>query len=368
MNKNIPFQDLVSQNKEVKRKLVKAFKESLSTGIFVSNKKVEDFEKSYSNFVKSRYTVGCSSGTSALRLALKSINIKPGDKVIVPALTFVATIEAIVSIGATPVLIDVDSKTWNLDTSKLTEKLVVNAKAIIPVHLHGRLADMQRLLEISNHYEVPIIEDAAQSHGASRNGFHSGSSGLLAAHSFYPGKNLGALGEGGAVSTNDKILAEKMKLLRNWGSTQKYWHDNEGSNERMDEIQAAFLKIRLEKLDDWTDKRRINAKYYDELLDELNIVRPISDTGKHVYHIYAIRVENRDEVIKKLSENKISTGIHYPYPVHFQPAYKRYLEIGTDLQISEQICSEFISLPNWENMERSQIEYVVKNLEKAVYV
>ncbi len=362
----IPLQDTRAQNLKIHDKLFAAFERVVNSGNFVSGSEVEKFELSFARFIGSKHSAGCSTGTSALRLALKSIGIKPGDKVIVPAMTFVATVEAVTSIGAIPVLVDVDEKTWNMDTAILSNRIDVDIKCVIPVHLHGRLAEMDKILELSSELNIPVIEDCAQAHGANRGGGRAGNLGIVGAFSFYPGKNLGALGEAGAITTSSEEVLRKFKLLRNWGSVKKYHHDFEGSNERMDELQAAFLDVKLEFLENWTNLRILQAKEYDYLLDSLGVIRPVTDTGTHVYHIYAVRVKNRDKILKHLTDKGISVSAHYPVPIQEQVAFLNKIEIFGSLNESKKLAQEFISLPLWEDISKQQIEDVVEELERAM--
>lgn len=358
----IPLQDIKSQNSKLKFQLLKALNKQIKSGIFVSNSEVELFEKNFANYVGTKYAIACSSGTSALKMSLLAAGIEPGDKVIVPSLTFVATAQAVLSVNAVPILVDVDRATWTIDLNSIDKKLLNEAKFIIPVHLHGRLCDMEMLYNFAKDYNLTIIEDCAQSHGASRFDKNSGASGIANAFSFYPGKNLGALGEGGAVTTNSEEIAEKIRLLRNWGAKEKYLHEFEGSNERMDEIQGAFLNIKLKYLDEWTDKRTIKAKLYDSLFDEYRIERPKEDRGKHVYHIYSILVRNRDSIFKKLIDLGVGVGIHYPKPIHLQPFYQNKCILNSKLNNSETLSNSFLSVPLWESITKKQIHFIVEKI------
>ncbi len=360
------MQDLKHQNQALKDSYISKFLEVLETGNFVSGFQVEKFEEEFSRFIGTRYAIACSTGSSALRMALKAMGVKPGDRVLVPSMTFVASAQAIIDIDAIPVFVDSDESTWNISPDALRENLNESISAIIPVDLHGRCVDYEQIRSATSGYGLRILEDAAQAHGAKRNEIAAGSYGDAAGFSFYPGKNLGGLGEGGMVTTNDEEIATKVKLLRNWGSKEKYIHEILGGNERMDELQAAFLGIKLKNLSEWTDKRTAAAKIYDQLLDKNGISRPISDDSRHVYHIYSVRVKNRDKIMSLLKEKNIFVGSHYPIPIHLQPAYKKFWTEKQQLPVAETLAKEFLSLPLWESISEEDINIVVENLVQVL--
>jgi dTDP-4-amino-4,6-dideoxygalactose transaminase len=302
-------------------------------------------------------------------IALKALGVGPGDTVITVPHTFIATAEAITAVGAEVDFVDIDEETYTMSSRKLEEYIVnnkdeKNIKAIIPVHLYGQMAEMPEIMKIADKYDLKVIEDSAQAHGAQINGKGPGEYGDFATFSFYPGKNLGAFGDAGALVTNDNELARKAKMLSNHGRyNEKYTHQIEGYNSRMDSIQATVLRIKLKYLDQWTDMRIKNAERYDELLKDKDIIIPfVRDNSKHVYHLYVIRVNNRDELKSKLKDNDISAGIHYPIPLHLQPAYD-YLDYEKgDFPVSEKVSDEILSLPMWPEIREGQIETVIENI------
>ena len=362
----IPLQNLKLQNQIIREELIQAFTKVLDSGNYVSGKEVQNFENNFARFTNSKYALGVSTGSSALEIALKSLNLKKEDEVVVPSLTFIATIEAVLAAGATPVLVDIDEETWNISPEAITETLNKNTKVVMPVHLHGRLADMEQILIIAKENNLFVVEDSAQCHGARRNNLVAGSIGDIAGFSFYPGKNLGAIGEAGAITTNSQDLFEQSKLIRNYGSSEKYVHKIRGNNFRMDEIQGLFLDIKLKRLDEWTEKRIQVAKKYDEILDSMDIIHPLPDTGRHVYHVYSVLVENRDVVMKKMREANIGVSSHYPIACHKQSGYENYIKIGKNLSNSETISSKLLSLPIDESITTKQIEIVCDNLNKII--
>jgi dTDP-4-amino-4,6-dideoxygalactose transaminase len=365
-DKKIKLQNIRQQNLDLSDGLIQDLIELLDSGTYVSNISVENFEKEFSKYVEAKYAIGVSSGSSALEIGLRALGIKSGDEVIVPSLTFIATIEAVLTVGAVPVLIDVNKNTWNLDPVCLGDAISKKTKAVIPVHLHGRLADMENITKIAEENNIRVVEDAAQAHGASRNGKTAGSIGDIAAFSFYPGKNLGALGEAGAITTNNQIYFENSKLIRNYGSREKYKHITRGNNFRMDELQGKFLIRKLGYLNKWTEQRIKNAKIYDQILDDLNIPHTIEDEGRHVYHIYSVLVENRDKVMSEMKSNGVEVSIHYPVPCHKQEGYKNFVKLGSNLSQTEYITSRLLSLPMDERIKRKDIEFICKKLKESI--
>jgi len=366
MEQNIPLQNLAKQNGQIREELIADFISVLDSGRYVSGPGVAKFETEFANYVGAKFGIGLSNGSSAVELALKAVGVEKGDEVIVPSLTFIASIEAILEADAVPVLIDIDKSTWNIDVSLIEQAITPKTKAILPVHLHGRLANMEKILLISKKHNLKVIEDSAQAHGAQRGSFRAGSCSDAAAFSFYPGKNLGALGEAGAVTTNSIEISEWLKRSRNYGSSEKYVHIHRGNNFRMDELQSLFLSTKLRNLDAWSEKRISSARIYDNILDSLGIQRTAPDSGKHVYHIYSVLIENRNKVMNHLNKKNIGAGSHYPLPCHLQPGYKTFIRQGSDLKISELISSQILSLPLDESISQEQINYVCDELVKSI--
>ena len=361
----IPFLDLKRQYTSIKTEISEVFNDILDSQKFILGEYVEKLEKSFAKYCRSRYCIAVNSGTSALYLALKALGIGYGDEVITVPNTFIATAEAISMCGATPVFVDIDEKTYNIDVEKIEAAITEKTKAIIPVHLYGQCADMDRINEIAEEYNISVIEDACQAHGAEYKGKKAGSLGIAAAFSFYPGKNLGAYGDAGAVVTNNEDIAERIKLLRDHGSKKKYYHEIIGGNFRMDAIQGAVLSIKLRYLDKWNNLRRENAKIYNEYLEDLDkIILPYElDHAKHVYHLYVIRTKKRDELQEFLNDNKIITGIHYPIPIHLQKAYKNLGYSEGDFPVAERIATEILSLPMFPELSHKEIEYITKKIK-----
>ncbi len=420
---NIPFLDLKTPHQELEEELLNVFRSCVQTASFVGGEQVEKFEKEFAEFCETKYCVAVNSGTDALRFAMIAAGIGSGDEVITVPNTFIATTEAISQTGATPVFVDIDERTYNMDPSKLEDFLkkryasgatdsangASNAlgftdntgarqyssaakrpRAVLPVHLYGQPVDMDSILEIADKYRLIVIEDACQAHGAlyysKKDGKwkKAGSMGLAAAFSFYPGKNLGACGEGGAVTTNDEEIAQKIRMLRDHGQAKKYYHDFEGYNGRLDAIQCGILRIKLKHLSDWNERRRQNASLYARLLalntedssvNGVSIRNPQSairncivppyepEWTKAVYHLYVIRTQKREELQKYLSENGINTGLHYPIPLHLQNAYKRSGLANGSYPITEKVSNEIVSLPMFPNLTEEQIEYVSQKIK-----
>jgi dTDP-4-amino-4,6-dideoxygalactose transaminase len=341
--------------------LIRAVSRVIESGQFVLGEDGRSFENAFAAFCGTREAVAVSSGTSALQLALLAAGVGPGDEVITVPMTFVATVAAIIYIGAVPKFIDVDPTTWTMDPDQLEAAMTPRTKAVLPVHLHGRLADMARIMQIARARSICVIEDAAQAHGAERDRRRAGSFGDIGCFSFYPGKNLGACGEGGAIVSDRTDLVQRVRMLRDWGQEQKYLHVAKGFNYRLDEIQAAILSIKLNRLEAWTEARREVAVSYDELLAGSGIQLPARATdGDHVYHIYAIQVRDRDRVRGKLADQGIQTGVHYPIPVHLQPGYSDLGYGAGAFPVSEKLAAETLSLPIFPELTREQVERVAE--------
>jgi dTDP-4-amino-4,6-dideoxygalactose transaminase len=311
--------------------------------------------------------VGVSSGTAALRLALQVFGVGPGDEVITTSHTFIATAEAISHTGARPVFVDISPRTYNLDPEKVEAAITSRTKVIMPVHLYGQPADLGPLRDIAKRHHLFLLEDAAQAVAAEYEGRRCGSIGDLACFSFYPGKNLGAYGDAGAVTGNDEALLAKVRKLRDHGRTTKYEHDEIGFGDRIDALQAAILGAKLPHLDEWTEARRAHARQYDELLAGVDVIRPYEAPNvRHVYHLYVIRVPRRDEMLEHLRSQGVGAGIHYPVPVHRQPAYLKEGYGDVSLPVTEQVASEIVSLPMYPELTREQIEYVAQAVKEKL--
>jgi dTDP-4-amino-4,6-dideoxygalactose transaminase len=359
-----PFLDLMAQYREIKPKVDAAVARVLDSGQFILGPEVVAFEQHFGDYCATKYCIAANSGTSALHLALLAAGIGPGDEVITVSMTFVATAAAILYCGAKPVFIDIDPATWTIDPNLIEAAVTPRTRAILPVHLHGLMADMDPIMELARRHGLVVIEDAAQSHGAKYKGRRAGSIGDIGCFSFYPGKNLGAYGEGGAVVTDDPALARRMTLLRDWGQESKYIHVLHGYNYRMDAIQGAVLKVKLDYIDSWTEKRRSVATYYDRLLADRRCQSPAPPPhSRHVYHVYAIRIADRDEVQATLNAAGIGTGIHYPVPVHLQNAYANLGYRRGDLPVTETVASQFLSLPIYAELQPDRVAEVVMRLE-----
>lgn len=356
----IPFVSFEEVNKSVKGELLNAFEAFFDKSWYILGDEVKLFEQEYAAFNKVNYCVGVSNGLDALHISLKALGVGQGDEVIVPSNTYIATVLAVSYVGATPVFVEPDIRTYNIDPRKIEEKITSRTKAIMPVHLYGQACDMESIMKIAEKHNLFVVEDNAQSQGATFNDRLTGSWGHMNGTSFYPGKNLGALGDAGAVTTNSEELARKVKMLRNYGSEKKYYNEMVGFNMRLDEIQAAFLRVKLKYLNEWTLQRQSIAAMYDEALKGCEgIVMPFThEKATHVYHLYMIRTKKRDELQTFLSEKGIGTLIHYPIPPHLQEAYKHLNFKNGDFPIAEEIASTCLSLPMWPGMTSSQVDII----------
>ncbi len=372
---NIPFLDLKTPHALLKDDLLHSIESALLNAQFIGGESVTGFESEFAAFCGSPQCIGVNSGTDALRFALIAAGIREGDTVVTVPNTFIATTEAISQSGAEIVFTDVDDRTHQMDPDAL-EKTVrklrdkkIPVKAIIPVHLFGHCADMDPILEIAKKYGFLVIEDACQSHGAVYKGSRkAGSMGLAGCFSFYPGKNLGACGEGGAVITDDGRIGQTVRMLRDHGQSQKYYHEIEGYNGRLDAIQAGILRIKLRHLSEWNEARRRNAKIYDRMLEKIEgvTVVPEPSWSASVYHLYVIKLKNRDQVQKKLAEKGIGTALHYPVPLHLQKAYRLLGYKAGDFPVSERHAKEILSLPMYPELTEEQIAFVVDSIEACV--
>jgi dTDP-4-amino-4,6-dideoxygalactose transaminase len=358
--------DLKAQYLSIKDEIDAAIQNVLNDTAFAGGPYVAAFEKDFASYCQTQYAIGVNSGTSALWLSLIALGIGPGDEVITVPNTFIATAEAISYCGATPVFVDIDEKTYNMNPALIEAAITSKTKAIIPVHLFGQMADMDPIMDIARAHKLYVIEDACQAHGAEYKGRRAGSIGDTGCFSFYPGKNLGAYGEGGAVVTNNSELDQKIRMLRDHGQSKKYYHTYIGWNCRLEGIQGAILKVKLKHLPEWNVARRKNAQLYHQLLQGISqIILPHeADYASHVYHVYAIRVKNRDAVIKSLGENGINCGIHYPVPVHLQEAYRFMNFMQGQYPKAEECAAEYVSLPMFPELAANQIQFTVEKIQK----
>lgn len=362
---NISFASFENMHNEIEEEIIEKFKEVYRKNWFIQGTEVEQFEQEYAAYCGAKYCVGCGNGLDALYLILKAYGIQAGDEVIVPSNTYIATALAVSYTGAIPIFVEPTFESYNIDVTKIEEKITSKTKAIMAVHLYGQPADMDPINQLAVKYGLKVIEDAAQAHGALYKGKKVGSLGDAAGFSFYPGKNLGALGDAGAVVTNDKELADKVRALGNYGSDYKYHHIYKGNNSRLDEMQAAFLRIKLKYLDKWTEDRRKTAEMYRSQIKNNNVILPKEmDYGKHVYHIFAIRSERRDELESYLNQNGISTNKHYPIPMHLQGAYTELNIAKGRLPIAENISDTQLSIPMFYGMKKEEVKFVIDTINQ----
>lgn len=363
--RKIPFIDLVRQYRSIRNEIDSAISSVIERGKFILGENVEQFEKEFARFCGVKYGVGVGSGADALLFALKALGIEAGDEVITTPFTFVATVNAIVLAGAKPVFVDIDPDTYCLSPDKLKKAITSRTKAIIPVHLYGHPCDMKPILEVAEEYGLYVVEDACQAHGAQYYGAKAGSFGICGCFSFYPTKNLGAFGDGGMVVTNDYELAERIRLLRAQGQRSRYSYEVIGYTSRLDEIQAAILRVKLRHLEEWNEKRREKARTYSKLLSELDLVLPIEKNyAKHVYHLYVIRCSRRDELVTFLNQNGVEALIHYPTPIHLASGYRFMRYSSNSFPVSERCAKEVVSLPIFPELSVEEVEYVCSLLEE----
>jgi dTDP-4-amino-4,6-dideoxygalactose transaminase len=357
---NIPFLDLKIQYRQIEAELKPILEEIMAGGAFIGGAPVAAFEEEFAAFCRARHCVGLNSGTDALRFALMAVGVKSGDEVITVPHTFIATTEAISQAGATPVFVDIDPDTCCIDVEQIPRRITSRTRAILPVHLYGQPADMDPILEIARKHHLAVIEDACQAHGALYKGRPVGSMGVAGCFSFYPGKNLGAFGDGGAIVTDDERLAQIFRMLREHGQSRKYYHDMEGYTGRLDAIQAAVLRIKLKHLTQWNQARRAHAAAYTQLLAEIPGVAVVkeADFAQSVFHLYVILVDDRDGLQAFLTERGVGTGLHYPLPLHLQKAYARMGFRKGDFPVSERTAERLLSLPMYAELTREHVEYV----------
>jgi dTDP-4-amino-4,6-dideoxygalactose transaminase len=361
----IPLNDLQAQYRSIKPEVLAAIEDVLEHMHLFLGPQMLAFEQSFAAYCQCRYGIGLSNGTDALTLALRACNIGPGDEVITVANTFIATIEAISLVGAVPVFVDIDPETYTMDWRQLNSVLTDRTRAIIPVHLYGHPVEMGPLMDFAREHGLRVIEDASQAHGAEYQGQRVGSFGDIGCYSLYCSKNLGAYGEAGICVTNDLELAESLRLLRDHGSKIRYQHDVIGVNARMDEIQAAILNVKLAYLDQWNAARQNIAMSYSEQLRELVEVVPVAKPwAKHVYYVYVVQVQNRDQFRVALAKEGIATGIHYPIPIHLQPACQHYGYTAGMLPVTEAVTQHIVSLPMYPELTEEQVAYIIHAVRK----
>jgi dTDP-4-amino-4,6-dideoxygalactose transaminase len=390
---HIPFVDLISPHLELEEELVAVFRTALRGAAFIGGKAVQDFENAFAQFCETSHCIGVGSGTDALRFALMAAGVSPGDSVLTVPNTFIATTEAISQAGAQPEFVDIDESTYNMDPERLCEFLETKCdrnrltrrpssrrtgrtiSAVVPVHLYGQTVDMDRVLELAEAWNLMVVEDACQAHGAEyfsgrdKRWKRAGSMGKAAAFSFYPGKNLGACGEAGAVTTSDPDLAQRVRMLRDHGQAEKYYHDIEGYNGRLDAVQAGILRLKLNHLSGWNRQRREKAETYRELLSTVDgLVIPSEPSWtRPVYHLYVVRVQDRQELQNHLKEVGIGTGIHYPVPLHLQKAYRNLGYSSGDFPVTEKLAATILSIPIYPQLTRAQQMTIVDTVKECVW-
>ena len=361
---NIPFLNMRALHDPYREELHNAFEQVLDNSWYILGQQVEVFEASFAKYLDTSYAIGVSNGLDALFLSLKALGIGPGDEVIVPSNTYIASVLAVSHAGATPVFVEPDIRTYNLDPARIEAAITPRTRAIMPVHLYGQPCEMDRIMAIADKHGLYVVEDNSQAHGAIWQGKRTGSFGHCNGTSFYPGKNLGALGDGGAVTTNDPELAEQVRMLRNYGSREKYYNEVIGYNMRLDELQAAFLSVKLKYLDQWTEARRKLAAMYHERLQGVGdlILPETHPDAEHVWHLYVVRTRHRDALQQYLKEKGIGTLIHYPVPPHLQKAYAHLGYQRGDFPIAEEIADTCLSLPLWVGMGEGEVDTICSTI------
>lgn len=363
---NVPFVDLKAQYASIKPAVTAAIDDVLESTAFIMGPPVRRFEREYARYIGTRHAVGVESGTAALKLALEALGIGTGDEVILPANTYIASALAVSGVGATPVLVDMDDD-YLIDASEIEAAITPRTKALMPVHLYGQVAAMDPILDVARRYGLRVIEDASQAHGARWRGRRVGGIGDVGCFSFYPGKNLGCYGDGGAVVTDDDAVAQRVRLLQDFGQEKKYEHSIKGDNCRLDSIQAAVLNVKLQHIDAWNDARRTIARHYDQRLADFGLPVPKChhDEG-HVYHLYVTQVPDRDGVRERLAQRGVQSGIHYPIPIHLQPAYTELAGLRGRFPKTEAAAERILSLPMYPEMTAAHVDAVVNALHDAV--
>ncbi|HSP87685.1 MAG TPA: DegT/DnrJ/EryC1/StrS family aminotransferase [Ignavibacteriaceae bacterium] len=365
---HIPFVDLYAQYQNIKNEIDDSIQSVIKDTAFIKGSFVEKFEDEYAKEYGIKHCIGVANGTDAIYIVLKCLGIGSGDEVITVANSWISTSETISQTGAKPVFIDIEADYYTIDPEKIEEKITKNTKAIIPVHLYGQPAQLNSIKKLCEKHNLFLIEDCAQSHFAKYNGNFVGTSGIASTFSFYPGKNLGAYGDAGAIITNDDDLAKKMRMYANHGALKKHHHEIEGINSRLDGLQAAILSTKLKYIHDWNKKRLENGLYYNKLLSGIIEIKTpkIRDNSTHIFHVYSVRVDNRDSIIAHLKKNNIETAIHYPVALPFMNAYKYLNYTPKDFPIAFEYQSKILSLPMYPELSKVQIEYTVNKLKEAV--
>lgn len=341
----IEFACLKKEQEAISGEIHEAIDRVLRRGWFILGEELEGFEAEFARYIGTKHAVGLNSGSDAILLALRALGVGDGDEVITPSHTFISTVDGIVRNGAKPVFVDIDPRTFCMDPARIEERITERTKAILPVHLYGQPADMGSIMAIAQRHSLFVVEDSCQAHGALYQGKKVGGIGHVGCFSFYPTKNLGACGDGGLVTTNDEEIAARLRLLRNYGQPRKYHHVLVGVNSRLDEMQAAILRVKLRHLDEWNERRRKSASLYDDLLSAADVVTPVElPHVRHVYHLYVVRSKNREWLLSRLVQNGVQSQIHYPIPVHRQEAYANVAP-GLELPVTDQACAEILSLP-----------------------
>jgi dTDP-4-amino-4,6-dideoxygalactose transaminase len=366
----IPFLDLKAQYASIKAEIDAAVFQTLESSQFVLGEEVAAFEREFADYCDARHGIAVNSGTSALHVSLLAAGVGPGDEVITVPFTFIATVAAIGYTGARPVLVDIEPSSFTMDVTQIEGAITSRTRAIVPVHLYGQMADMDAIMAIARRHDVAVIEDACQAHGAEYKGRRAGSIGVSGCFSFYPGKNLGAYGEGGMVVTSNDDHARTMRMLRDWGQSQRYHHTLKGFNYRMDGMQGAILRVKLRHLEEWNETRRARAQLYTQLLAHSTQVTLPIEAGdrRHVYHIYAVRSRDRDRLQRQLQAEGIQSGIHYPIPVHLQPAHADLGYSEGAFPASEAAAREVLSLPVFPEMNAEDVRNVVAAVRQETYI
>jgi dTDP-4-amino-4,6-dideoxygalactose transaminase len=360
----ITFVNFQSMHAQIREEMQHVFKRVYDSHWYIQGQEVTHFEKEYAQLSQTKYSVGVSNGLDALVLSLRVLGIGPGDEIIVPSNTYIATALAVSHVGATPIFVEPRMETYNINPELIPQAITKKTKAIMPVHLYGQACEMDAIIEIAKAHNLYVVEDNAQAHLSSYRGQLTGSFGDVNGTSFYPGKNLGALGDAGAITTNNEELANRIKTLRNYGSAVKYYNEEIGYNNRLDELQAAFLRVKLNYLQEWTNQRKEIAQWYNEALQHRNdLVLPyVDESADHVYHLYVVRTSNREKLQQDLTEKGIQTMIHYPVPPHLQKAYKHLGYKEGDFPIAEEIARTCLSLPVWPGMKHGNVAHVAGSI------
>lgn len=363
----IPLVDLKSQSRSIKQDVLRRMEAVIDDARYILGQEVADFEAQFAEYCGTSHCVGMANGTEAIHMALRALGIGPGDEVITAGNSFAATAFAIAYAGAEAVFVDIDPKDFNIDASLIESAITDKTKAIIPVHLFGQPARMNEIMEIARRHDLKVIEDSAQAHGAELDGQRCGSFGDIGCFSFYPGKNLGAFGDGGAVVTNDPELAERLRLLRNYGQKQKNRHDTLGFNCRLDTLQACVLLSKMQHIEKWTEQRRQVAAWYREELKDAGLLLPQAhEDSRHVYHLFVIRTRQRERLMASLAEQNIHTGIHYPNPLSTAGSFQNAPTIPMGLPVCTEVANEIVSLPMFPEMTREQVQRVCVALEQVI--